>query len=392
MFQRESLAEVQIALISNFLPGPGSGGAERYAAMLADTLAQGGHEVTFYTGSDGDIPGVKCQRLPCMPELDPIAHRLRKATWHVQEQWLPTVHRALARALKANPPDVVHSHEPQMLSAAVFSAIASAHLPHVHTTHDFNLLCARVTMTKAGRPCGGSCLECRLQRTIRVGALQRRLDLLLAPSDFVRDRHLEHGVVSPQRAMTIRHGAAPGKRRLRRPVTGHLRVGFLGALSDHKGVPTLLRAAAAMPVGWSLAIAGAGPLADEVRAACANDRRIAFAGELDAAERDAFLDQLDVIVIPSEWEEPATLVAVEAAVRGLPAVVSNRGGLPETPQAKVFAAGDSQALLAALSELDRVPSILTSCSEALLNSSAAYMWSTHVKAVEAALGRAATRT
>ena len=380
---------MRIAAISNLLPGAGRGGAERYAGTLAGALAAAGHEVTLYSGEHGEIPGVACRRLPGMRELEPRAGTARRAAWHAREQWLPAVHRELRAALRAAPPDVVHSHEPQLLSAAVFTAIAAERLPHVHTAHDFNLLCARVTMTRAGQPCGGRCGACRVQRTIRVHAIRRRLDLLLAPSDFVRERHVAHGVVPAARALTVRHGAEPGRRRARRPVAGALRVGFLGALSEHKGVHTLLRAAAAMPAGWSLAIAGAGPLAATVRAAAERDARIAFAGELDAAARDAFLDALDVLVIPSEWEEPATLVATEAAVRGLPAVVSDRGGLPETPQARVFAAGDAAALLAALA---RDPSDLARRSEALLNSSAAYEWPTHLAIVEGALARVARST
>ncbi len=377
-------------MTSNFLPGRGRGGAERYAATLAASLAAAGHRVTMYSGDAGAIAGVECRRLPSMSELSPTASIARRVGWHLREQWLPAVHRELGRGLEEEPPDLVHSHEPQLLSAAVFTAVAAAGLPHVHTAHDFNLLCARVTMTRAGTPCGGGCAGCRLQRAVRVRAIRRRLDLLIAPSDFVRERHLEYAVAAPARALTIRHGATPGSERLRQPEAGRLRLGYLGALSPHKGVPTLLRAAASMPAGWTLAFAGAGPLEGEVRAAVGRDSRISFAGEVDEGERDAFLDGLDLLVIPSEWEEPATLVAVEAAVRGLPAVVSDRGGLPETPWATVFAAGDSEALLAALAELDRKPAIVSDCSASLLSSSSAYRWSTHLKAVEGALARVAT--
>jgi glycosyltransferase involved in cell wall biosynthesis len=383
---------VRVALISNFLAGPGRGGAERYASMLAVSLASNGHEVTLYTGSKGHLDGVRCYRLPGLPELGLTASAARKAAWHLREQWLPAVHRELSRALRADPPDVVHSHEPQLLSAAVFTAVAAANMPHVHTAHDFNLLCARVTMTRAGQPCGRRCLECRLQRAVRVGAIRRHLDLLLAPSDFVRERHLEYGVVSPDRARTIRQGALPGRRRLRRPIPGQLHLGFLGSLSEHKGVRTLLRAAASMPPHWSLTLAGAGPLADEVRAAAARSRQITYVGAVDEAQRDVFLDGLDLLIVPSEWEEPAPLVAVEAAVRGLPTVVSDRGGLPETPQASVFVAGDVGALISAVEELDKVPDLLTRRSKVLLDSSTSHEWSTHLKAVEEALSLTATGT
>jgi glycosyltransferase involved in cell wall biosynthesis len=383
---------MRVALISNLLPGPGRGGAERYVGALAAALAGSGHEVTLFSGSEGDLHGVTCLRLPGMPELDTTASGVRKAAWHAREQWLPAVHRALRAGLRDARPNVVHSHEPQLLSAAAFTAIAAERLPHVHTAHDLNLLCARVTMTRAGRPCDGRCVDCRVQRAIRVRAIRQRLDLLLAPSDFVRERHLVYGVVNPERALTVRHGAASGRRRLRQPASTRLRLGFLGTLAEHKGVKTLLRVAASMPTGWTLKIAGAGPLAECVRSAAERDSRITFVGEVDTRARDAFLDELDVIVIPSEWEEPATLVAVEAAVRGLPAVVSDRGGLPETPYARVFRAGNAPALLAALSDLASDPGDITRRSRGLLSSSESYAWPTHVRTVEDALTRVARKS
>jgi glycogen(starch) synthase len=376
---------VRLALISNLLPGPGRGGAERYAATLAGALAGCGHEVTLYTGAEGSIPGVDCRRLPGMPELDPGAPQGSKLRWHLREQWLPGVHRALRSALRASRPDVVHTHETQLLSAAVFTAIASAKVPHVHTAHDYNLLCTRVTMARDGQPCGGECGDCRIQRAIRGRAIQRRLDLLLAPSDFVRERHVAYGIVAPDRALTIRHGAAPSRARRRRPAPGRLRLGFLGSLSEHKGVHTLLHAVRTMPTAWTLTIAGSGPLAGEVQAAAAGDARVRFVGEVDELSRDALLDGLDVIVIPSSWEEPATLVAVEAAVRGLPAIVSDRGGLPETPHAWVFDAGDGEALPALLSQLAGDADAVPDRSQALLDSGSSYHWSTHLEAVEGAL-------
>jgi glycosyltransferase involved in cell wall biosynthesis len=380
---------VRLALISNLLPGPGRGGAERYVGMLAQALAERGHELVLYSGEEGSLPGVDCRRLPGMGELDPEASAGRKLGWHLREQWLPAVHRGLRAALRRERPQVVHSHEPQLLSAAVFTAVASAGVPHVHTAHDFNLLCARVTMMRGGRPCGGRCLDCGLQRAIRVRALRRRLDLLLAPSEFVRRRHLEHRVAPPERALTIRHGAVAGRSRRREPLAGRLRLGFLGSLSEHKGVPTLLASAAAMPAEWSLTLAGSGPMAAAVRAAAARDERVRYLGEVDASGRDAFLDELDLLVIPSVWEEPATLVAAEAAVRGLPTVVSDRGGLPETPQAWVFPAGDAEALLGLLRELAAAPQLVERRSQALLDSQERHAWPTHVDAVEAALASVA---
>jgi glycogen(starch) synthase len=299
------------------------------------------------------------------------------------------VHRATLHALRSFAPDVVHTHEPQGLSAAVFTATAFSGRPHVHTAHDLNLLCVRTSMTRAGGFCGGTCPDCRIQRAVRGTAVRRHLTRLLAVSHFIRERHVEAGVVPPERALTVHLAAAPGVARLRRPQEGRLRLGFIGSLVESKGVLTLLKTVLGAPPGWTLDVAGAGPLEDRVRRAAATDERIRHLGQIAGAAKEAFFDGLDVLVIPSEWEEPGATVCFEAAVRGIPAVVSDRGGLPELPQVTVFRSGDPEALRRALVGFADEPARLEQRSARLLAAHDEFLWETHVGKVEQVLEEAA---
>lgn len=381
---------MRVALVTNTLPPEGRGGAEAYVAELAQALSER-HEVAVLSGGRSSVDGVATVHLPGLPELGQSAHPARKAVWHAQDQWLPGVHRATRTALAEFRPDVVHTHAVQGLSAAVFTAIRSLGSKHVHTAHDLGLLCARVTMTREGEFCGGRCLSCRVQRTVRGRAAASRLDLLVAPSDHVRRKHVEAGVVSDDRAVTIRQGAAsagesePGPRELGRP-----RLGYIGTLSRIKGVATLLDAFASAPDEWRLAIAGSGELESLVRDRTATDERISFLGRLEGRSKEDFFASLDVLLIPSEWEENAPLVAVEAAVRGLPAVVSDRGGLPETAEAEVFRAGDPGALREAIMRLVETPGLLAERSARLLERRETFLWTTHVAEIERVLAQAAS--
>lgn len=367
---------MRVALISSSLVADTGGGAEKYAEDAARSLRDD-HEVFVFTGSRAEANGLEVVRLPGLPYHDAgTGSALGRAVWHARDQWSPAVHRALVRKLADVQPDVVWTHEIQGLSAAVFTAIAARGLRHVYTAHDLNLLCARTSMTRDGSFCGGGCVDCRVQREIRGRAARRRLDRLIGVSDYITARHVSAAIVDVDRAVTIRVGATPGTTRVR-SLSDSPTIGFIGALAEHKGVLTLLEAARAAPEDWRFVVAGAGPLASHVE----SEARVDYVGRVQGTAKERFFERLDVLVVPSEWEEPGPFVVMEAAVRGVPCVVSDRGGLPETPEARAFRSGDAPALLAALTSLVGNPQQLEEASRRLVARVDEFTWSRHMTRV-----------
>ena len=379
---------MRLALIATLLPADTRGGAEAYVDAVARSLAER-HDVVVLTGSKApEVDGIPTVQLPRLPILQHDAPLPGRVLWHALDQWLPQVHRALARELRRLEPDVVATHNPQGLSAAVFTAVAKAGVPHVHTAHDLNLLCARTTMTRGGEFCGGRCAGCVVQRTVRGAALRRNLAKLIGVSRYVSERHVRDGIVPREKAEAVRLGAQPGHARLRRLAGDEVRLGFIGALAPHKGILTLLEALRRTSEPWRLSVAGSGHLDAQIAAAARRDPRIELLGHVSGDGKNAFFDELDLVVIPSEWEEPATFVAMEAAVRGIPAVVSHRGGLPETPEARTFRAGDPDELVRAIRWFVEQPDRLEDASMRLLAERKEYEWATHVAKVETILREA----
>jgi glycosyltransferase involved in cell wall biosynthesis len=118
---------------------------------------------------------------------------------------------------------------------------------------------------------------------------------------------------------------------------GDLVVGVLGRISRTKGQRLFLEAL--LPLlgerpNVRLAIGGEADFEDpqelerlrDLARASGHDRRVLFAGQVEARE---FLDGLDILVVPSLWEEPFGLVAVEGMARELPVVATRSGSLPE---------------------------------------------------------------
>jgi glycosyltransferase involved in cell wall biosynthesis len=113
----------------------------------------------------------------------------------------------------------------------------------------------------------------------------------------------------------------------------HLRVGFLGRFHTKKNLDVLIEALAILPPEITLVAGGDGPddLRAHLRALAANlgvSDRITWCGFIAATDKDAFFESIDVLVMPSEYESFG-VVAGEAMLRGVPAIVSPRTGIAE---------------------------------------------------------------
>lgn len=346
---------MRVLMVSSLWPPHVLGGAERYAAALAAHLREAGHEVAALTlGVEGPDVAASVRAMPY--RLDEFAGqpRHRRLVFHALDCWRPDAGAALRRAVSAFRPDVVHSHSVQGLSAAVLAGPARRRIPHVHTLHDYWLLCQRASLMRAdGRRCDRRCGSCALIGAWRAVQLRdRHPDLVLSPSQALADRHAGVGWMR-DRLRVLRHPVPPPPSvpRAAPPGAGpSLCFAFLGRLEVHKGVTVLLEAfrRARIP-GATLRIAGEGPLARDVAAAGGGVEAV---GPLDDAGRDALLARTDALVVPSCWEDPAPLVVNEARAAGVPVIGSRAGGIPElvppAQQPLLVPPGDPGALAGAL--------------------------------------------
>ena len=181
--------------------------------------------------------------------------------------------------------------------------------------------------------------------------------------------------IALSRTRTIYHGIENASPALQEPSPGSatpLRIGYAGRLVQEKGLPILLDAAkhlvtAAIP--FHLTFIGDGTQRAELEAAVRRlglQDRVTFTGELRGSDFTAALQQIQVLVMPSQWEETAGLAAIEQMMRGGVVVAADIGGLSEVvgDAGLTFAAKDSAALAARLQEIYQNPSLLTSLGAA----------------------------
>jgi len=110
---------------------------------------------------------------------------------------------------------------------------------------------------------------------------------------------------------------------------------FVGRLVHDKGLDLLVQALArlhARGIAPLLTVVGSGPEEPALRELCIRlslEAQVTFAGTKTGSDLAALLNRHRLIVVPSRWQEPFGLVALEGIACGCVPLVANCGGLPD---------------------------------------------------------------
>jgi glycogen(starch) synthase len=134
---------------------------------------------------------------------------------------------------------------------------------------------------------------------------------------------------------------------------------FLGRLVSDKGVDLLLQALRLLQndnLFPDLTVVGSGPEQENLRQLANElgvDRQLTFAGQKSGATIAEILNRHRILVVPSRWEEPFGIVALEGIACGCVVVGSEKGGLKEAigPCGLTFENGNVRALADQLKRL-----------------------------------------
>jgi glycosyltransferase involved in cell wall biosynthesis len=361
---------------SSFYPD-GHGGTEAYVAALARDLTELGYRVTVAapadTASEYRHEGIQIHRYaePGHVERDVAMgdHPSRGVAGFVD----------LVRQLR---PDVVHAHSlTRGLSLHHLRAAKETGVPVVLTLHLPNLTCQLGTMMRWGRePCDGRmiptrCAACAWHEkglprfageplaslahgATRVlggrslpgmlehpAAIERRLvrtrdaltwlDHVVIVSEWMREPFIVNGL-STDRVTLSRQGLV-GDREPRprgdRATGGRAQLGYLGRVTEVKGLHILADALARLKPEEDVSLEIFGPCADEDRPYLTRvleaDRRIRYGGVIPPGDVSGVLGSLDALCVPSTWLETGPLVVLEAFAAGIPVLGTAAGGIAE---------------------------------------------------------------
>ncbi|MBA2463747.1 MAG: glycosyltransferase [Nocardioidaceae bacterium] len=253
-----------------------------------------------------------------------------------------------------HPVDLVHVHQGEDVATLLLGLLATAvhRCPLVVTMH-----CSvrhTVTGTSARtwllRVVGGTVERLALGRAAAVVVLVPRTARLLCQDGIAQERvHVLPSGFEPALFTAASGDVFP---ELPRP-----RIGYVGRLAAQKRPDLLVEAFGRLRSPAHLVLVGDGPMRPAVTAAIARSPvrdRITLTGFVPHDEVPAALASLDVLALPSAYEEMGS-VLVEAMATGLPVVASRVGGIPDVvcdgETGLLVPPNDVGALTAALEDL-----------------------------------------
>jgi glycogen(starch) synthase len=364
---------VKLLLYSHAFP-PSVGGVETIAASLASGLAQlpkssntAPLQVTVVTQTpagnfdDASLPFPIVRR----PGIDTLARLISAA-------------------------DVIHIAGPAMTPMLLSWLLRK---PYVVEHHGYQAICPNGILLQQPEStvCPGhfqarhyrKCIKCESQD---LSWLRSAIKVLLniprhslakrAACNIAVSQHVARRIALPQ-TNVIYHGlqlaAANTSLAAERTPTqsSTVRFGYVGRFVPEKGIPILLDAAQRLRQhrrDFEIVLVGDGPQRPQIEELIRHARAQEFVritGFLTGEKLAAELNSLDVVVMPSIWEETAGLAAIEQMLRGRLVIASDIGGLGEIvgSAALKFPAGDAKRLADKMNEVIQGGAQVTSLGE-----------------------------
>lgn len=165
--------------------------------------------------------------------------------------------------------------------------------------------------------------------------LEERLSAFVAVSQFMRSHLFDLGVQDGNVRVIYNYcskdSAPDHKPEKNRPI----RIGIAGQVSPHKGFDSLLDATTVLSrrnIDFQVVVFGSGDeqYVSDLKARIESwglTARWKWMGH--TADRETIYRGMDLCVVPSRFDEPFGMAALEASAHGLPVIAARRGGLPE---------------------------------------------------------------
>jgi glycosyltransferase involved in cell wall biosynthesis len=318
------------------------GGAEITLQTLVEGIQSLGHEVVVITTGDtpgiveDNINGVRVLRVNIANVYWQYNNKKppvwKRGLWHLLDSYNLRMGRVLKEVISLEQPDVINCHNLAGFSASAWAAIEQSGVPLIQVLHDSYNLCPKSTMFRNGHSCLTQCLGCKTARMF-TPLISNKVNAVVGVSQFILDKHLSYGLFKKAKIKRAIHNARAISQAVmpyKNKELNKIKFGFIGTLTPAKGIELLLDVYTdlALP-NTELWIAGKGYNEYEQQLMQSASPNVHFMGYVKSEE---FYPKIDVLIVPSIWQEPLGMIIPEAFAYGIPVIASNRGGIPEMIQ------------------------------------------------------------
>lgn len=277
-------------------------------------------------------------------------------------------------------PDVIHYHNFLGLSFNIAEVAGTNKCRKFFTPHNYHLLDPQLYMfNHDGTPWNGidfvsnselsrqfpHLIDSFTERNRKaIEIINNHTDKVLAISTRVQEILNKAGIAKHK--LQVVHQIPlmyNGKHRIDEKTTSlPIKIAYFGSLIPHKGVHVLVEAVQKVNSDKiSVRIFGSGPVNYiEYLKSLDKNRICEFKGEYSRENLGTIASGLDLVVVPSIWEEGAGLVILESHYYGLPVICSSIGGIPDFIKSNengiMFEPGNAHELADILSDLIKFPS------------------------------------
>ncbi|BBO67218.1 glycosyl transferase [Desulfosarcina alkanivorans] len=310
------------------------GGAEQSLQILAETLTLSGHDVVVISlherkQSKSFINGVKVYYVPLRNFYYPFKGEKKpflRIGWHLLDIFNYFMYEKVKEIVAFEKPDIIHTHNLSGFSVCIWKVSKLYEIPIVHTLRDYYLLCHLSTMYRKKR-CLNQCKRCFLISEPKK-IFSNIPNAVTGVSTYILNRHLEHGFFkNVKNRSVIPNPIKKNQKEKLKKCSKNLHIGYLGRISPEKGVEFFLDCAMKIAgKSFRIHIAGTGKKEYVEKLKKKYTLNTQFYGYINA---DLFFQKINLLVVPSLWNEPFGRIIIEAFSNGIPVIGSKTGGIAD---------------------------------------------------------------
>jgi glycosyltransferase involved in cell wall biosynthesis len=364
-------------------------GTEVYLFEAMELMRSRGHEVALFSMADPRGSPTPYDR-HFVPHVDfkQQSGWFQKTRLALRAIYSREARRRIRGMIAEFRPDVAHVRNVyHHLSPSILWELRAQKVPVVYHLNDFKVLCPSYNLVLRGEACE-ACKRGEFWHAMKekcypgfgarmtlvaeayvhkwLGTYRKCVDCFLAPSQFVRDKFVEHGW-DPAKFEVLPHFQAV--KEVTEPRAENAPLLYFGRLSPEKGVDDLLHAMQRLPE-LRLLVAGDGPergrleqLAGEMGLS-----NVEFAGHLRGAELERAIAGSRFTVLPSHAYETLGKTILESYAEARAVVATDMGSRRELVQAGktglLYRTGDVEQLAGALRLLSSRPELADKMGQA----------------------------